>query len=109
MASTPTSTLAPAAHEPTPAAAPPPLESPADRRARHGRRAGLYAWALAFVASLVVLVVLATRNTRVVKLDWVFGSTHASLVWVILAAAVLGWLLGIATAVVFRRRTREPR
>jgi uncharacterized integral membrane protein len=45
-----------------------------------------------------------------VKLDWVFGSTtHASLVWIILAAAVLGWLLGITTATAFHRRTRRPR
>ena len=29
------------------------------------------------------------------------------LVWIILAAAVLGWLLGIATAVVLRYRTRR--
>jgi len=43
-----------------------------------------------------------------VKLDWVVGSTHASLVWIILAAAVLGWLLGIATSIVFRYRTRRP-
>jgi len=42
-----------------------------------------------------------------VKLDWAVGSTKASLVWIILAAAVLGWLLGIATSVVFRHRTRR--
>jgi len=40
-------------------------------------------------------------------LDWVIGSTHASLVWIMLAATVLGWSLGIATAVVFRHRTRK--
>jgi hypothetical protein len=34
-------------------------------------------------------------------------TTNASLVWIILAAAVLGWLLGIATSVVFRYRTRS--
>jgi hypothetical protein len=35
-----------------------------------------------------VLVVLISANTCAVKLDGVVGSTHASLVWVILAAAV---------------------
>jgi len=59
------------------------------------------------VALLVVLVVLVAKNTRSVKLDWAIGSTHASLVWIILASAVLGWLLGIATSVVFRYRTRS--
>jgi hypothetical protein len=29
------------------------------------------------------------------------------LVWIILASAVLGWLLGIVTSVVFRLRTRR--
>jgi uncharacterized integral membrane protein len=59
------------------------------------------------MALLIVLVVLIAKNTRSVKLDWAVGSTHASLVWIILAAAVLGWLLGIATSVVFRYRTRS--
>jgi uncharacterized integral membrane protein len=66
-------------------------------------------WALLLVALLVVLIVLISANTGKVKLSWAFGSTHASLVWIILAAAVLGWLLGITTAVVFRFRTRRPR
>jgi uncharacterized integral membrane protein len=68
----------------------------------------LYAWAALFVASFAVLVVLISANTRAVKLDWVVGSTQASLDWIVLAAAVLGWLLGITTAVVFRYRTRRP-
>jgi uncharacterized integral membrane protein len=75
---------------------------------RHRHRARLYAGAGAFVALLAILVVLITKNTRSVKLDWAVGSTHASLVWIVLAAAVIGWLLGIATGVVFRHRTRRP-
>jgi uncharacterized integral membrane protein len=84
-------------------------ESRAQRVARRGRRARLYTWAVVFVALLVVLIVLISANTRTVKLDWAVGSTHASLVWIILASAVIGWLLGITTAVVFRYRTRQPR
>ena len=76
---------------------------------RHGRRAGLYTWAVLALAGLVVLIVLIAANVRSVKLDWVVGSTHASLVWIILAAAVLGWLVGIATSVLFRFRTRRHR
>jgi uncharacterized integral membrane protein len=76
---------------------------------RHGRRAGLYTWAVLAVAGLVVLIILIAANVRAVKIDWVVGSTHASLVWIILAAAVLGWLLGIATSVLFRFRTRRRR
>jgi uncharacterized integral membrane protein len=76
---------------------------------RHGRRARLYAWAILALGVLVVLIVLIAANIRSVKLDWVFGSGHASLIWIVLAAAVLGWLLGIATSVLFRFRTRQPR
>jgi uncharacterized integral membrane protein len=63
------------------------------------------------VAILVVVIALAVVNIRQVKLSWVIGTGHASLVWVILATAILGWLLGITTSVVFRlqtRRRREP-
>lgn len=84
-------------------------ESAADRLRRHGRRARLYTGAVAFVALLTILVVLVTANTRTVKLDWAVGSTHASLVWIILAAAVVGWLLGVTTALVFDHRTRRLR
>jgi uncharacterized integral membrane protein len=44
-----------------------------------------------------------------VKLSWVVGTSHASLVWIIFATAVLGWLLGITTSIVFRLRTRRRR
>lgn len=87
----------------------PPVESRRQRMLRHGRRARLYAWAILALGVLVVLIVLIAANIRSVKLDWVFGSGHASLIWIVLAAAVLGWLLGIATSVLFRFRTRQPR
>src|SRR3954454_15502750 len=82
-------------------------ESRRERFGRHGRRTKLYTWAFVLVAALIILVALIAANTRKVKVDWVIGSTRASLVWIVLAAAVLGWLLGIATSVVFRRRTRR--
>ena len=63
-----------------------------------------YRWFIVFAMS----VVLIAANLRSVKLDWVFGSTHASLVWIVLAATVLGWLLGITTSILFRHRTRRP-
>jgi uncharacterized integral membrane protein len=85
----------------------PPAEARGDRLRRHGRRTGLYTWAVGLVALLVVLVALVVANTRQVKLSWVVGTGHASVVWIILAAAVLGWLLGIFTCVVFRLRTRR--
>jgi len=53
------------------------------------------------------VIALAVANTRSVKVSWVFGSTNQSLVWIILATAILGWLLGIVTATIFRHRTRR--
>ncbi len=79
------------------------------RFSRHARRVRLYATAGVFVGLLVLLVGLASVNTRVAKLDWVVGSTRASLAWIVLASAVFGWLLGIATALVFQHQTRRPR
>jgi uncharacterized integral membrane protein len=109
---TATSVEAPAPrHSPEPPAAEPapaPANEPRGQRlARQIRRARLYASAGAFVNLLVVLVVLASENTHAAKLDWLVGSTRASLAWIILAAAVFGWLLGITTAVVVHRRTRR--
>jgi uncharacterized integral membrane protein len=94
---------------PEPAARPagPVPESRSDRAGRHLHRARLYTGAFAFVGLIVVLIVLISVNTRTVKLSWAFGSTRASLVWIILATAVIGWLLGIATGFAFRRRTRR--
>ncbi len=83
-----------------------PVEPRRERLRRHGHRTGLYTWAFGLVALLVVLIALVVANTRQVKLSWVVGTGHASVVWIILAAAVLGWLLGILTSVVFRLRTR---
>ena len=82
-------------------------ESRRDSLRRHARRSWLYTWAFALVALLVILIALVVANTRTVEVSWVFGSTRQSLVWIILAAAVLGWLLGIVTSVIFRFRTRR--
>jgi uncharacterized integral membrane protein len=94
---------------PQPPATTEPDESRLERLRRYGHRTGLYTLALALVALLVVLIALVAANTRQVKLSWVVGTSHASLVWIIVASAVLGWLLGILTSIVFRLRTRRRR
>ena len=83
-------------------------ESRRDHLRRKTQRAKLYLSAFLLVAAIVCLVALVLANTRDVELSWVFGDTTASLVWIILAAAILGWLLGLATSMVFRRMTRRP-
>ena len=78
-----------------------------DSLRRHGRRAWLYTWAGVLVALLAILISLIVANTGRVKVSWVLGSTRQSLVWIILATAILGWLLGIVTSMIFRFRTRR--
>jgi uncharacterized integral membrane protein len=77
------------------------------RRRRHGRRDALYLRAGLIIALLGVLIALVVANTGSVRLDWLVGSSHASLVWIIFAAALIGWLLGMATSAHVRRRARR--
>jgi uncharacterized integral membrane protein len=78
-----------------------------DSLRRHGRRAWLYTWAGVLVALLAILIALIVANTGRIKVSWVLGSTRQSLVWIILATAILGWLSGIVTSMIFRFRTRR--
>jgi uncharacterized integral membrane protein len=80
-----------------------------ERTRRHARRAGMYVQALLFVAVFVVIVALLLANRRTVEVSWVVGSSRQSVVWIVLVTAILGWLLGIFTSVLFRHRTRAPK
>jgi uncharacterized integral membrane protein len=77
------------------------------RTKRHTRRAGLYTAAAVLAVALVLLVILIVQNTGRVRVGWVFGHSRVSLVFLVLFAALLGWVLGMATSIVFRRRTRR--
>src|SRR5665213_577508 len=83
-------------------------ETPRGRSRRHAHRSRLYAYALIAVALAAAVVALGASNTAKAKVSWVFGSSHVSLVWMVLATAVLGWLLGLLTAAALHRRTRAP-
>jgi uncharacterized integral membrane protein len=95
---------------------PPPEGEPAQpageprlaRWRRHGHRGLLWTWAALLVAMLVVIVALIVANTRKTKVSWVFGSTHTALIWIIVVSWIVGWVAGVATAVLLRRRTRRP-
>lgn len=84
-------------------------ESRQERAGRYARRTYLYGWATVVVVSLILLVALIAENTRRVKVGWVVGYSHVSLIFLVLFATVLGWVLGVATSIVFHRRTRAPR
>jgi uncharacterized integral membrane protein len=80
-----------------------PVETRGERFRRKAHRSGLYLYAFLTVALLVCLVALAVANTHQVEFSWV------SLVWIVIFTAILGWLLGLVTSVVFRWRTRARR
>jgi uncharacterized integral membrane protein len=85
------------------------VETRAERLAHRRRQLRLYAWALLLAAFFVILVALIVANTRRVKISWVVGSTRTSLIWIIIVAALLGWLSGVVTSLLFNRRRRRAR
>lgn len=84
-------------------------ESRSARAGRYTRRTYLHGSVILAITVLVLLVILIAENTRRVKVGWVFGYSRVSLVFLVLFATILGWLLGIATGILVRRRTRAPR
>lgn len=84
-------------------------EARRERAGRYAHRTRLYLWTVILVTALVLFIILIAENTRSVKVGWVFGYSNISLVFLVLFSAILGWLLGIATSVLLRRRTRRPR
>jgi uncharacterized membrane protein YciS (DUF1049 family) len=76
------------------------------RQALRGRLRG---YAVASVAVVALLIALAASNTAHVKINWLIGSSRVSLVWLLLATALLGWALGLLISARLRWRTRAPR
>jgi uncharacterized integral membrane protein len=89
--------------EPKPAA---PVDRPAEKAGR-SFQPGL--WARLIPIALVAGYVLAfvVLNTRGVKVSFVFGSTHLSLIWVILLALGAGLVLGLLLSQLHRHRQRR--
>lgn len=89
---------------------PPTLErEPARARAgRYGQRTALYLWLAILVVGFVLFVILVVQNTERVKVGWIFGHSRVSLAILVVFAAAIGWVLGLATAFLIRRRTRRP-
>jgi uncharacterized integral membrane protein len=80
------------------------VESQRERLRRHVRQVRVATWTTVLVLTIVILVGLIAANTRRVKVSWVFGDSTERLVWIILIAALVGWVAGIATSVIARRR-----
>lgn len=85
------------------------IETGTERFRRKALRGRLHGYAIAAVAVVAVLILLAASNTAQVKVNWLIGSSHVSLVWLVLVAAILGWVLALMASARFRWRTRAPR
>jgi uncharacterized integral membrane protein len=83
-------------------------ETRGQRIRRKAHRARLNGYAVVTVALVAVLIALGASNTSAVKVHWLVGTAHVSLVWLVLVAAVLGWVLGLLASARFRWRTRAP-
>jgi uncharacterized integral membrane protein len=84
-------------------------ETRAQHYSRKALRARLNGYAIATVALVAVLIALAASNTAHVKVNWLIGSSHVSIVWLVLVTAIVGWLLGLLASARFHWRTRAPR
>jgi uncharacterized integral membrane protein len=84
-------------------------ETRLQRSLRYGHRTGLYATLVLGILALILLILLIARNTRQVRVDYVFGHSQAALIWLVVLSAIVGWVLGIVTAALIRRRTRWRR
>jgi uncharacterized integral membrane protein len=84
-------------------------ETRLQRSLRYGHRGTLYATLVVGIAAAVLLILLIARNTRQVRVDYVFGHSQAALIWLVVISAIAGWVLGIVTAYLVRRRTRWRR
>ena len=91
------------------AKAAPAEETRFERSLRYGHRTGMYVSLVVALAVIVFLILLIARNTRQVKVDYVFNDTQTRLIWLVIISAIAGWVLGITTSFLMRRRTRRPR
>ena len=84
-------------------------ESRRDRALRYGHRGSLYGSLILGIIAAVLLILLIARNTKKVRFDYVVGHAHTALIWLVVISAIVGWVLGIVTAYLVRRRTRWRR
>jgi uncharacterized integral membrane protein len=85
-----------------------PRESRREHARRMGSRAKLYTGLIVLAALVLVIVLLALDNRNDAQLSWVVGDTNAPVVWIVLFSAIVGWVAGVVTHMLIRRRTRAP-
>jgi uncharacterized integral membrane protein len=69
----------------------------------------MYVALIIVIATLVFLVLLIVQNSKPVNVHYVFGTSRTRLIWLVIISGLIGWISGIATSYLIRRRTRRPR
>jgi uncharacterized integral membrane protein len=69
----------------------------------------MYVALIIVIATLVFLILLIVQNSKPVNVHYVFGTSRTRLIWLIIISGLVGWISGIATSYLIRRRTRRPR
>jgi uncharacterized integral membrane protein len=80
-----------------------------ERGGLRSHRTRMWVVAIAAVVVLVYIVLLIAENAHRVKVHYVVGTSNTRLIWLIIIVGLLGWLLGIATSSIIRRRSRRRR
>ena len=89
---------------------PTPAEETRFRRGvRYGHRGGMYFALGVVIATGVYLILLIVENSKPVDIHYVFGTSRTRLIWLIIISGLIGWLSGLATSYLIRRRTRRAR
>jgi uncharacterized integral membrane protein len=61
------------------------------------------------IATVVYLILLIVENSKPVHVHYVFGTSRTRLIWLVIISGLVGWIAGLATSYLIRRRTRRPR
>jgi uncharacterized integral membrane protein len=67
----------------------------------------LWAVLIGLVLAVTYVVAFVVENSTNVPVHWVFGTTHGSLIWVIVVSLAIGILVGVLLSQLYRRRRRR--
>ncbi len=67
----------------------------------------LWAILIGLVLAVAYVIAFVVENSTQVPVHWVFGTTHGSLIWVIVVSLAIGILVGVLLSQLYRRHWRR--
>jgi uncharacterized integral membrane protein len=80
---------------------------PGSEEGKERQPLGLYATLIGLALVIGYVIAFVVENSKKVSIHWVFGTTHASLIFVILVSLAIGIFLGVLVLQLYRRRRRR--